>query len=164
MPGDRATLTTVGESMSRLLASRYSRRSFLGTVGRGTVTLSLLAGSAALLDSSSAEAHSVPCPCPGGCGLSVTCYQYWGDGNTCPPGTCGCGWWTTCASPCSAAKVWSDCCSDGTACTGGAQCINGAPSCWNHKTYSCGCATTSAHIVCRRWYCRGDLACTYGAC
>lgn len=157
-----ASVDQFSESATRALADRFSRRSLLGGVGRGGIAMSLggLAGVAALDDT--AEAHTVSCPCSGGCGNSVTCYDLTGS-NSCPSGTDGCGWWTVCASPCSYRKVWSDCCSTGSGCDGGARCVSGSPSCYHHKTYGCGCCSSSAHIKCRRWYCTGGGSC-YTAC
>lgn len=150
-------LDTMTESATRSLADRFSRRSLLASVGKGGMVLSLGGVAAAALPDD-AQAH-LGCPCAS-CGHSVTCFDLTGS-NSCPSGTDGCGWWTVCASPCTYRKVWSDCCSTGSACDN-PQCVNGSPSCYLHKTWSCGCCSGSAHVKCRRWYCTGGGSCNEG--
>src|SRR5215471_17348082 len=96
--------------LTRWLAERTPRRSFLGKVGRGLVA-SAVGGTAALsVFSESALASS--------CGYdhSVTCGCLTGHSG-CPSGTCECGCWQTCGSRCpcggSGNNVvnWCDCCS-----------------------------------------------------
>lgn len=146
-------LEGVGERAARSLATRFGRRSFLGSVFAGSAALAA-GGAATLTAPEVAEGHSsVPCP-----GNSVTCVNYWGY-NDCPPNTCGCGWWDVCdrdrCGGSGGGMRWSDCCWSAGSCT--EQCIGGVPSCYNHKIYSQGCGTLNAsHIKCRRWYCYGN--------
>ena len=158
--GSSSNFESVGERMSRVLAGRISRRSLLAELGKGSILLSTVGiGGTLVLDQTDAEAHAA-CPCPNGCGATISCADLTGD-NACPSGTCGCGWWVTCdQSQCTYRKVWSDCCSTGSACDGGAQCVNGQPTCYWHKLYDCGCGTASAHNKCRRWYCTGGGSCS----
>ena len=150
MQDDPSRLERTGEDVARGLASRFPRRSLFGQLGRGGIVMAMAGGTTIALDGPSHAHVSSPCP-----GNSVTCNDLTGV-NDCPSGTCGCGWWKVCGgpTPCANAKVWSDCCSEGDACGGSNQrCVGGAPSCYNHKNYSQGCGSSSAHIKCRRWYC-----------
>lgn len=151
MSSDLSRFERLGENATRALANRFPRRSLFGQLGRGGILMAMAGGTAVALDSP-ARAH-VSNPCAES--LSVTCFVLTGT-NDCPSGTCGCGWWKVCGgpTPCTHAKVWSDCCSEGSACGGSNQrCVGGAPSCYNHKQYPQGCGSGSAHIKCRRWYC-----------
>lgn len=160
-PHEQPLFDRVAERLTRRLASRTSRRSLLGQVGRGGLLLSMgAAGVATLENADVALAHGQSCPCGGGlndCVNVASCNNYWGN-NFCPAGTCECGWWTTCASPCII-KFWTDCCSTGSACDQGPRCHGSGdtkgPSCYFHKQYACGCASSAAHIVCRYWKCAG---------
>jgi len=144
----------LGERVARGLATRFGRRSFLGSLFAGGTAL-VVGGVevAQLADPDVAAAHSsIPCP-----GTSVTCVGYWGY-NDCPPDTCGCGYWQVCdfgrCGSTGGGMRWSDCCWSGGLCT--EQCIGGSPSCYNHKEYAQGCGSANSHIKCRRWYCFGN--------
>jgi hypothetical protein len=164
MSGEPTTFfDATAERLSRRLARGYSRRSLLAQFGRGAVALSVGTAAYTVVEGEDlAQAHIVGCPCFQCNNNVISCNDYWGQ-NQCPGGTCGCGWWTTCeATPCSTRKVWSDCCSDGSSsspCGQGAFCYKGYPICFFHKSYGCGCGTSAAHVVCRRWYCAGSGSC-----
>lgn len=132
----QSRLDIAGERMSRQLATRFGRRSFLGYLGRGTVGLALVGfGTRAAVAPPEAAAH-------GRCGrLSVTCARLTGN-NTCPPGTCYCGYWFQCHRPCGRGNVarMMDCCSMGDTCEGRSRCDD-VVTCWHHKVYSQGCGS-----------------------
>lgn len=150
--GDRSSrLEGLSENGARRLAMRVSRRSFLGRLGRGMIAASLGAASGAMLLADSVIAH----PLPGGCGgCSVTCNTLTGN-NRCPNGTNPNGCWCITASPCANYKEWCDCTGDNY-CQGNRRCINGNPSCYNHRFYS---NTGDTHIACRRYRCVNQSAC-----
>ena len=158
MDKDESYLASLGERVGRGLASRFSRRSFLGQMGAGSVALAVGSGGAAVLSASHAEAALLSCPCAN-CGHSVTCEQLNGS-NSCPGDTCECGWWTVCAAPCSSSgyrKVWTDCCGG---CDGKGPCASGWPFCYYQKAWGCGC--NAGRIKCRKWHCSGPpgVACS----
>jgi hypothetical protein len=140
---------SAGETASRFLANRFSRRSFIGSLGTGAVALAA-GGVATVARPEEAEAAY-------GCTYdrSTDCYRYWGY-NDCPPNTCGCGYWEVCDhTRCSLTKRWSDCCGHGCSC----HCVDGHPSCCAPKTYPQGCSGDVGRIKCRRWYCVGGGVC-----
>ena len=141
------------EKISRRVATRYTRRSLMGQVGRGSVVLAA-GGTVAGLDAASSLAHNPPPQCPG---LSIACGNLTGS-NQCPGGTCNCGWWRS-SGPCGNTTLWSDCCGN---CHNGNDCScrdagggNLRPSCCNHKQHGTGCASMNGdiHIKCRAWHC-----------
>jgi len=138
---------TLSEQWARGLASRFNRRSFLGQVGVGGITLAA-GGALSGVTASSAKAHSNPCTYPN----SVTCNTLTGS-NSCPGGTCGCGYWDEYdgENRCGSTTVrWHDCCGG----CGDCGCVNGHPTCCNHRVYSQGClADQSPHIKCRHYSC-----------
>lgn len=152
-----ARVEQLGERVSRQLASRFSRRSFIGSVGRGSIVLTL-GGGAFAARASIAGAHANPCAE----GLSVSCHQLTGQ-NVCPSGTCGCGYWELCGQPeCAAnyAMRWRDCCvTDAGWCEGRRRCVNNAPSCYHHKEYPQGCRNNIGAIRCRAWQCVYNAKC-----
>lgn len=135
------------ERLSRHLASRFSRRSMLGAIGKGAITLSA-AGAGVELATGTAAAAAC-----GGNTTSITCATLTGS-NSCPGNTCGCGYWQICnQNQCSSAagKVWSDCCAQ-YSCS--CSCPSGYPSCCFQKEWSQGCGTRGvSNVICRRWYC-----------
>lgn len=146
-------LDAASERASRRLASRHSRRSFLG--GLGGAGLAVVGTSVW----GTAEAQANACGCGGS---AATCNDYWGN-NSCPPWTCECGFWDLCGgttSPCGGStpiKRWRDCC-DGQC--NDYRCYGGAPSCCNNKIYSGGCGTLNqTKIRCRYWTCHTTAAC-----
>jgi hypothetical protein len=136
----------VVERINRRLASRFSRRSLLGSIGKGAIAL-CAAGAGVELTAPDAVASAC-----GGNTTSITCSTLTGS-NACPANTCGCGFWQICdQTECShaAGKVWSDCCAQySCSCT----CPSGFPSCCFTKEWGQGCGSGASHIVCRRWYC-----------
>ena len=134
--------------LSRAIARRTSRRSFLGRVGRTAVVLSL--GSAGVMLRE--EPAWASCgDCIGNCcgSDSIFCFNLPGGQNACPSGTCECGSWTEADSHCPAGfKRFTDCCGN---CASGKDCacINGTPTCCRHKTHSGGCDGCSSFIKCR---------------
>lgn len=146
--GDARThLEDFSESITRHLAMRISRRSFLGRLGRGAIVASVGAASGTVILAGEALAHTPPAGC-GGC--SVHCSQLTGN-NRCPTGTALCGCWCISGAGCANYKEWCDCCGD-SYCSGPGrrQCIGGSPSCYNHRVYS---STGDTHIACRRSRC-----------
>jgi hypothetical protein len=147
----------LAERLSRALADRYSRRSFLGGVGRTSAVLAL-GGGATLAWPGVANAHNNPCRED----LSVTCYRLTGT-NDCPSDTCGCGYWELCGvSPCSSgqAKRWTDCCAEEHyGCENRRGCVDHAPTCFNHKDYKQGCRNEIGAIRCRMWRCVNTSRC-----
>jgi hypothetical protein len=154
--GSASAVNSGGERLSRFLARRFSRRSFLGVVGGSGLAMV----GAGTIGVSTAEANACGCS-----GLSVTCYDYAGT-STCPSWTCECGFWDMCPggtaddSPCPAdhpVKRWHDCC-DGQC--NDFRCYGGAPSCCNPKAYGGGCGTVGSTLTrCRYWSCQTNAAC-----
>lgn len=149
--------------ISRMLAGRTSRRSFLARVGQGTVALSV---GSAFAPRIIGEAHAEgPCNCgicPSGAsccsGNSATCLCVWGE-NSCPSGSCigGCWWEPVSTSQCGTGiREWCDCIQG---CEQNCRCIscNGQTQarCCYHKTYSSRsqCGDACNHIRCRRHRC-----------
>lgn len=134
------------EHISRRLASRFSRRSFLGGIGKGSVALA--AASAGIAIDADVAGAATYC---GGNTSSITCATLTGS-NSCPPNTCGCGYWLVCAQQeCTYGKIWSDCCAQYTC-----NCSrpSGFPSCCFTKEWRQGCGTLNqSKVKCRRWYC-----------
>lgn len=150
--GDNPTwLEDLSESALRGFAMRVSRRSFLGRLGRGAIAASLGAAAGSLLLAEDALSHAPP---PGCSGCAVTCAQLTGQ-NECPGSTSVCGCWCISGAGCANYKKWCDCCGDAY-CQGRRQCVNGAPSCYNHRAYS---STGDTHIACRRWRCTSASNC-----
>lgn len=147
------------EAASRRMASRFSRRSLFGQIGKGSVVLA--AGSTAGLVFDVAPAAALTCP---GGPYSVTCDQLAGGGNYCPSDTCACGYWVACrATPCSDAtrglnaKYWNDCCK---ACSANCQCVNGYYYCCFPKDWNQGCGNnTQLYIKCRHYSCGYEQMC-----
>ena len=145
------------EGVTRWIAGRSPRRSFLGTIGRVMlVSATGAAGSTALWEES---AQAVPL-----CGInghSVRCYCLTGS-NSCPSGTCECGYWGACPGQgditfCSPKiTYWHDCCDlDGCSSACVDDCGRGTMhSCYYHKEYSGGCGTINVSVIrCRYWSC-----------
>lgn len=122
------------------LASRVSRRTFFGRVGRMALVLTASSGAVGILSN---PAYALHCNCPGpgcdsGCGSgrpnpgncdqfghSVTCMGLVGVGGQCPNTASRCGSWTCgCASQCpgSGVRRWVDCCEEGNHCDGANSC------------------------------------------
>jgi hypothetical protein len=134
---DRAT-----QGLATRLATRTSRRGFLGHVGR--VALTVAGGTAIMALLPSAAGALLQCDCAGPacnhgcsgnrhcdcedqhgsqghCGHSVTCLGLTGSGcpatggtgGTCPPNSHPCGSWAcTCAQCTGGVRIWTDCCDD----------------------------------------------------
>lgn len=158
MPEDtRGRFERVGERLSRGLAGRHSRRSFLGGVGRGSLVLAA-GGSALALRPAGASAHNSPCRE----GYATTCHQLTGT-NACPSNTCGCGFWQSCGHPeCPPHYMmrWRDCCVRPPSwCEGRRRCVSDAPTCYNHKHYPHGCSENVGAIRCRAWECVYNQSC-----
>jgi hypothetical protein len=155
-------LERVSESVTRSLAGRTSRRSFIGRLGKGAVAASLGSAGVALLRAP-ASAFALPCS---GCSIACRYLRDWNQ-NSCPTNSCMCGSWvihvltTTCSS---GYRRWTDCCNSGwCGAHGGERCdtseLDGSshPTCHNPKDYpntvndTCGSSTTK--IVCRKHNC-----------
>lgn len=145
-------LATAAGSVSRRAAERYSRRSFVGKVGRYGVAMTMGWAAMDVLRPEEALAH---CWQGTACGYQVYgCNSVWCAGNECPAGTCGCGSW--CEPYASCASGWrrvADCCGD---CNCAGDCNHNCPqSCCNHQLYRNGSCSDcqNHHIKCRRWFC-----------
>ena len=146
-------LEELSESISRALAGRVSRRSFLGRVSQGAIVASLGVSGAALIRPEVASACTHNC--------SVNCVDLPGHNqNSCPSNqytTCACGAWCFSDGGCaSGVRRWEDCCGiNYCAAAGGCQCVAGGyPTCCSTKIYGQGCGTIgSSKVVCRLRYC-----------
>src|SRR6266702_6180836 len=142
--------------MSRGMANRYPRRSFLGKVGR--YAAAAVAGGSASVLLLQEPALAVGCGC--GATHSVSCLCLTGS-NTCPSGTCQCGCWSACDTsrcPSPHSIQWCDCCnksSHGSACV--ASCSNLPKNCFS-KEWSGGCSTGHS-IRCRKFSCLNNPTC-----
>lgn len=164
--GPPSHLATTAGNLARRLATRTSRRSFIGRVGQAALVGAAASTGLGVLGAREALAHNSGCgSCSGIVGfpqnccdqLTVGCKNLTGV-NACPSNTCNCGCWivnvstSTCGS---GRREWCDCCGE---CGSGGQCncvdVNGTlhPTCCRHKEYS-GCATCSGHIHCRKHRC-----------
>jgi hypothetical protein len=130
------------------LASRVTRRSFLGRVGRFAL---VLAESGTLLGAISKGAQATllgPCdcsnergcdsgctgsrPCPtncanppptGGCDHSISCKGLVPGTNGCPTGSTHCGHWACSCTTCtSGVSRWHDCCDTANQCASSSTC------------------------------------------
>lgn len=155
------------QSAARSLASRTSRRSFIGRIGRTAV---LAATTGAFLGTVGVEEglahHWGGCgscqnpPIGGGCcgQNTIGCANLTGS-NSCPGNTCNCGCWTITVSSSTCAsrrREWCDCCGG---CADGSNCncitVGGVPhpTCCRHKEWNDGCQGCAKHIKCRRHRC-----------
>lgn len=142
---------------SRHLAGRISRRSFMGSVGRGAIaaTMGTLA-TPFLIRPALAHTNSCQSFC------SASCRALTGS-NSCPSGSCNCGCWCirVSSSTCSSTyREWCDCC--GGCGDSDRGCINGTdnlthPTCLLHKEWPEGCSDT--HIKCRFHRCVSQSSC-----
>jgi hypothetical protein len=143
-------LEGIANRVSRRLAMRVTRRSFIGRLGAGA-TVALLGAEAANLIASPSSALA----CSSGCSTGCLELDGWKK-NSCPTGSCDSGCWciTVPQSTCSTGlKRWCDCTGG---CSHGADChcnSNGAPTCCNHKFWGGGCGDSDDYIKCRHWNC-----------
>ena len=158
-------LETLSDSLSRGLAGRISRKSFVGRVSRGAVAATLGGAGATLFMTESAEAHANPCA--NGCSVQCSRHPSWGA-NSCPSGTCECGCWCISVSTgvCgSGLKEWCDCCGGDFCLPQGCTCISACgttyPSCCNHKVWAEGCGSADWHIACRYSKCVSSSQCEH---
>jgi hypothetical protein len=166
---------TASERLARGLASRFTRRSFFGEVGRGGVALAL-GGTVVGVDRAYAACQGSPCGNCTSCASetnSIRCDECCQYTNDCPPGSCSCGWWDCNNGPCNlpnGCTRWHDCC--GGCDTGSSKCFLGdggicRPHCCNRKAYCAGDCGTKINcyqgslIKCRVWRCPPD--CNVGA-
>lgn len=143
-------LEELSESISRALAARVSRRSFLGRMSTGAVAASIGTTAVVLTRPPAAAACTHNC--------SISCVDLTGS-NNCPSNrytTCTCGSWCFSDSGCaSGIRRWEDCCGINYCnVAGGCRCVSGYPTCCNTKTYSDGCGTVGQSVVvCRLRFC-----------
>ncbi len=174
-PPDRSPFDTASERLARGLANRFTRRSFLGDVGRGGLALAL-GGTVVGVDSAYAACDGSPCSNCTSCANetnSIRCDQCCEYQNSCPAGSCSCGWWDANGGPCTNnpnnCTRWHDCC--GGCGTGSSKCLLGdggtcRPHCCNRKAYCSGACgtkiscTQGSLIKCRIWRC--DSGCNSG--
>ena len=155
--GTGTWLEGIADAISRGLAARVSRRSFVGRAGLGAVAASL--GGVGVSLTRAETARGVALACPGGCNCacSTQCGNIFpgNPGGTCPSPTCKCGTWCFHDSVCgSGYRRWDDCCSINYCnAHGGCRCVSGRASCCNHKTYPEGCGNSASIIVCRTAQC-----------
>lgn len=131
-------LENVSRSASARLASRLTRRTMLGRIGKTAMAVSMGGTATALL--TAAPAHACTS------GLSVKCANLPGwMNNNCPNDTCRCGYWTAgnCANGCNRKII--DCCGG---CGGGCRCIGNKRTCCNNKVHSGGCGSSTSKIKC----------------
>jgi hypothetical protein len=185
-PNDTRLETLFVDRLSRQLASRLSRRSFVSRLGRG---LAVTAVSGIGLVATAKEAYAacqyagtdaggcvcqVTCTNPSGqscCSpslVSINCADLPGGSNACPAGSCKCGCWCISDSGCaSGLRRWTDCCGCSP---GDCKCVTGCDgvlhqSCCRTKCYG-GCGTcNSSKIRCRFKSCvSGGALCTPPNC
>jgi hypothetical protein len=182
MPG----LESMSNRVSRTLAGRVTRRSFLSRLGRGAIAVSLGSAAGATFLAGVAGGHTPdpPADC-GDCGPhalecctsgrdSISCQELNGHNqNICPGSSESCGSWciTVSTSTCSSGfRKWTDCCGNAY-CDGGQNCHcendpggTSRQSCCRHKFYTGGQMTSSnQHIACRKHACVSSL-CDSNAC
>jgi len=183
---DRDTLDRLTHAMSRRLATRYPRRSFLGRVGRYATAAAVGGTASAMLWQDSAIAklaaaprtctsrtcngtnHTSPCchDSKAACSSeSVTCSCLTGS-NLCPSGTCQCGCWTVCDnSRCTFpnSSMFCDCCETGSppasSCHSGCSCT--VSSCFTKEwSNPPGCGTVGTTVIrCRELFCQNHPTC-----
>lgn len=164
-------LENLHESISRALAGRISRRSFMGRLGKGMIAASLGTAGGVLVRAESAEGSHGGCPsgCTK-CACSVSCSYLPGwNQASCPTngyGTCACGSWCFSTAECgSGIRRWTDCCGINYCNVnpgGGCRCISSVsrPACCYHKTYGGGCGDSNSIIACRSHQCVSSCAIT----
>jgi hypothetical protein len=166
-PMEGSAFDVASERFARGLASRITRRSFLGDVAKAGMALAVAGGVVGFAGVEEAEATHC-----GGCAsctpsLSITCRALTGT-NACPDGSCRCGWWDVAGGPCGDCTRWHDCC---FGCGGSGTCRHNdqgecAPTCCNRKDYCGGCGTRfQTRIKCRMYTCpsgctSGDTSCS----
>lgn len=145
------------ERFARRLANRFTRRSFLGDVGKGGLALAV-GGAFGATRVERARGN----PSCGGCGAcsgnSIRCdYMDPWNQNDCPDGSCWCGSWCSSNGPCDIGQTrWIDCCGG---CDGGDNGIclevgdRCAPKCCNPKEWPQGC--DHSFVKCRIHRCSG---------
>ncbi len=154
---DSALLDRITDRMSRALAARVPRRTFLGKVGRYTAAAAVGGTASTLLWQDSALAACGTPPC--GYSSSVSCQCLFGSpSGACPSNTCECGCWvecnhTRCASP--HWTQWCDCCWTSTPnrcdCIGSCSC---RPNNCFTKEWGGGCGTINVTVIrCRTFSC-----------
>lgn len=126
-----------GQKASMGLASRVSRRSFMGRLGSGLAAASVGASAFELIGAGSAAAAT----------NSATCSLIIGT-NSCPSYRgCACGCWS------AGSFNWCDCCDNGQWCNHpGHSChqTSQGPTCCNSKEWTGGCGTRGrTPIICR---------------
>ena len=136
----RGVVNGAFETLSRSLAARYSRRSFLGRVGLSTVAASVGTSAVALLTPEAAfAAESDWCANVMGTSFCDTTYG------------CYCGCWNV--SSCS----FCDCCDKGSWCSSHGGCKSsgfGTVTCCNPKEHlGQGCGVSTTKIICRDGFC-----------
>lgn len=152
-PGE--TTDSLVETVTRRIARRFTRRSFIGQVGRGSVALTV-GGAVAALEAAPALGNHGNAFCEGT--TSITCGNLYGINNCQAVGGCTCGYWIASGGICAPQNtLWADCCGG---CNGGAdcRCISSGgvwrPTCCNSKAYSGGCGVSpDSHIRCRVYNC-----------
>jgi len=168
-PGNQTSaLEILGATVSRSMAAKLSRRSFVGRLGQGVIALTFGAAGATLFRPASASALSCSDSSCDPCSIACEHLNGFSGGNKCPNGTCDCGSWTVSLSTSGLCpqnlRRWIDCCDKGSWCAnhGGPNCNSVGtdgrhkPSCCNHKEWG-GCpfdsCTGTGVIVCRRHIC-----------
>jgi hypothetical protein len=129
--------------VSRRLASRTPRRSFIGRVGRLAVAAGA-GGVGALLWADPALA--VTCH-DGRTSCNNLTYSAWCGCNnsTCPSGSCECGCWYVCDGACSPRLTkYCDCCQSGTSTC---ACSPARPKYCFPKQYAGGCGTVRVSVI-----------------
>jgi len=172
MPTSQLQRATAG--LSTKVASRVSRRSFLGRVGRLTM---VMAAAGTIVGITAEEAFALQCDCdgrrcdagctgsrtaPSGCrtgGHSVTCNGLTGTGGQCPSNSVRCGSWSCSCSTsvcASGTRIWTDCCASCSSASS-CRCVRDTDgvlrrTCCNKKCYVGG-SNCSHFIRCRYAQC-----------
>ena len=140
--------------MSRVLAARSPRRSFIGRVGRLTVAAGAGAvGTILWADPAlAARCWNGSNSCNGATESAICGCRTSGTGG-CPSGTCECGCWNACTKFCNAVLTQlCDCCQSGTPTC---ACSPGRPKFCFPKEWSGGCGTVGSTVI----RCRTPKAC-----
>lgn len=145
-------------SMSRTMAMKFARRSFLGRVGVYATAAVGGAASTLLLQEPALALAPANCGCNGD--TSVTCVCLTGT-NACPSGTCECGCWTACNTDFCAlpnSVSFCDCCNTSSHSSTCVQDCSSKPSnCFGQEwTGTCSPGFT---IRCRQYSCHGNPSC-----
>jgi hypothetical protein len=161
---ETSLLQNTAGALSRRAADRYSRRSFVGKVGRYGIAVTMGWAALEVLDPATALAHcNASCgACPSGCcGGANSRWCANAHSSSCPSGSCGCGSWCESVSTSTCGSGWRrvhDCCGGCGGCSSPNCDPCPSPTCCRHQTYRNGSCSNCGdkHIKCRRWVCASN--------